>query len=347
MDEAPLFRPEGHCLPTKNDIAFFDRQFRFNRRDSAVVEEMYSIASEWLLQEGYECPVKSADSVAPLTAKLDPLDVLQLEVRLPPLPAVLIKLQKALSNDNVSTKEISKIIAQDPGLTAWLLKLVNSPYYGFSTKVSTISRAVTLAGIRQIQTLAISGTLNSLSVLLPKGLIDMNRFWRHSIAVGITAQELWRISGKSDGEQLFVCGILHDCGYLALAYAAPNAMRIVNKSLTLHAEPGSLAEQKIIGFDHARLGGMLLHRWNMPLPLVSAVLRHHQVEDPARYPEAATIHIADALVTALGISMRVGAPVPPVSEAAWEVLNLTPHALRETIGALRTKLDAICAAITP
>ena len=331
--------------PTEDDLAFFDYQFRFNKRGRPVVEAMYSVASEWLMQEGYERPTIWSAEWVHTTAKVDPLDILQFEVRLPPLPAVMVELQEVLQGDDISAKDVSRVIAQDPGLTAWLLKLVNSPYYGFNSKVSTISRAVALAGTRQIQALAIGGTLNTLAVLLPKGLINMDRFWRHSVAVGIAAQELWRIAGKSDVEQLFVSGILHDCGHLALAYAAPNALTAINKSQTANPQPDYLTERKLLEFDHARLGGMLLHRWNMPLSLISAVLRHHQVEDPARYPEAAIVHVADALVTALGISIRAFSPVPPLSMEAWNALKLKPEALKETADILRSKLGDICAAI--
>ncbi|MCC8194701.1 MAG: HDOD domain-containing protein [Deltaproteobacteria bacterium] len=331
--------------PTENDIAFFDHRFRFTERGNPVVETLYALASEWLLREGYERPRASAPGEAALVAKLDPLDVVQLEVRLPPLPAVMLELQNVLQRRNFSADDVSRVIAKDPGLTAWLLKLVNSPYYGFSARISTISRAVALVGTRQIQTLATGGALNSLAVLLPKGLINMKLFWRHSVAVGIAAQELWRLSGRSDGEQLFVSGILHDCGHLALAYAAPNVMTAINKNHTGESEPNYLLERKLIDFDHARLGGMLLHRWNMPLPLVIAVLRHHQVEEPTRYPEAAAVHIADAMVTAFGITTRPYPPLPPISMEAWNVLGLAPASLGEASNFLRTKLDDICTAL--
>ena len=234
MEAATPARSERRSQPSENDIAFFDHQFRFTERGNPIVEALYTVASESLLGTHEKRPTKIAVGKAPAVTKLDPLDVVQLEVRLPPLPAVMLELQRVLQRRNFSAEDISRVIAKDPGLTAWLLKLVNSPYYGFAAKVSTISRAVALVGTRQIQTLATGGALNSLAVLLPKGLINMERFWRHSVAVGIAAQEIWRLSGRSDGEQLFVSGILHDCGHLALAYAAPNVL-IDRKSTRLNS----------------------------------------------------------------------------------------------------------------
>ncbi|MDR3073199.1 MAG: HDOD domain-containing protein [Deltaproteobacteria bacterium] len=335
---------DGLLQPTEQDAAFFDHRFRFTERGNPAVETLYSLAEQWLLQRGYTPPAAPSGPIAPPPA-LDPLDIVQIEVRLPPLPAVMLELQNILQHRNVSADRIAAVIAKDPGLTVWLLKLVNSPYYGFAAKISTISRAVALVGTRQIQTLAVGGALNSLAVLLPKGILDMERFWRHSVAVGIAAQELWTISGRRDGEQIFVSGILHDCGQLALAYAAPQVAAALNKSYSSESGPIHIEENTLLNFDHARLGGMLLHRWNMPLSLVVAVLRHHQTEGPGRYPEAAAIHIADILITALGITERPFPAVPPLSTEAWEALGLAPHNLIQTAETLRAKLDDICSAL--
>ena len=344
MESAEPAQVEAPPQPTEKDTAVFAHRFRFTERGNPVVETLYELAQQWLLETGYTEPDPACPPQTPIPP-LDPLDVVQLEVRLPPLPAVMLELQNVLQRRNFSADNVAAVIAKDPGLTAWLLKLVNSPYYGFSAKVSTISRAVALVGTRQIQTLAIGGALNSLAVLLPKGLLDMELFWRHSVAVGVVAQEIWKLSGRSESEQLFVSGILHDAGKLALAYAAPQIMSIMNKHYGRDAEPSYMLEKRLLDFDHARLGGMLLHRWNMPLPLVIAVLRHHNVDEPVRYPEAAAVHVADILVTALNISDRNLPPVPPLSMDAWNVLGLPPTALNVVAETLRAKLDDICSAL--
>ena len=331
-------------LSPEESAAFLEHQIRFAGRGLPVVDAMYALAQEWQAQHEVVLPARKATQDVSM-APLDPVDIVQLEVRLPPLPAIMLELQEVIHRRNSSAGQIAEVIGKDPGLAAWLLKLVNSPYYGFSAKVSTISRAVALVGTRQIQALSMGGALNSLAVLLPKDLLDMEQFWRHSIAAGIAAQEIWKLSGRADSEQIFVSGLLHDCGKLALAYAAPKVTTFLQNSFDYNAEPHYEVERKLIGFDHARLGGMLLHRWNMPLSLVMAVLNHHQVEDPVRYPEAAVVHIADALVTALHIATGVTAPVPPVSAAAWNVLGLAPAKLNLVAEMLQDKLDTICSAI--
>ncbi len=331
-------------LSADESAVFFEHRFRFAGRGLPAVDAMYSLAEEWLAQIKIALPSRKPAHAVPVKP-LDPVDIVQLEVRLPPLPAVMLELQEVIHRRNASADQIAEVIGKDPGLAAWLLKLVNSPYYGFSAKISTISRAVALVGTRQIQALAMGGALNSLAVLLPKGLLDMEQFWRHSVAVGIAAQELWKLAGRAESEQLFVSGLLHDCGKLALAYTAPKVSAVLHEALDYNAKPSYMMEKERIGFDHARLGGMLLHRWNMPLPLVMAVLRHHQVEDPVRYPEAAAVHVADMLVTALNITADIANPVPPLSAEAWDVLGLTPPKLHFVAEILRVKLDNICTAL--
>ena len=342
---AQSIREGSPSEPTAVDTAYLDHRFRFTERGNPVVEALYALASEKLLQENTEPRNLSRKSDKAPLAPIDPVDIVQLEVRLPPLPATLAELQEVLHRRNFSTDNVAAVIAKDPGLAAWLLKLVNSPYYGFSAKVATISRAVALVGTRQIQTLAVGGALNSLASLIPKGLLPMEQFWRHSIATGIIAQELWRLSGRKEPEQLFVSGLLHDCGRLALAYATPSILKSFNARFDYGAGPCFVAEKEMLGFDHARLGGMLLHRWNMPLPLVISVLRHHEVEDSARYPEAAAVHVADAMASALGIGEHLNAPAFAIYEGTWDTLGLQPEALAEVASVLYAKFDDLCLAL--
>ncbi|MDL2272036.1 HDOD domain-containing protein [Desulfovibrio sp. OttesenSCG-928-I05] len=346
-----------HQLSPEESAVFFEHRFRFAGRGHPAVEAMFDLAMEWIPAQNVTVPavtavpdpsapaVPSALSAAALPPAPDPVDIVQMEVRLPPMPAVLLELQEIIHRPDVSATAIADVIAKDPGLAAWLLKLVNSPYYGFSAKVATISRAVTLVGTRQIQILSMGGALNSLAVLLPKGLMDMDRFWQHSMATGIAAQEIWRLTGRAEGEQLFVAGLLHDCGKLAMVYAAPKISQFLRSSPNFSSKPSYLAEKEYLGFDHARLGGMLMHRWNMPLPLVIAILRHHDVEDPGRYPEAACVHVANILVTALGLTLDEGTPVPTLNHAAWDVLGLAPQKLAFVAGTLRTRLESLLSTV--
>ena len=223
---------------------------------------------------------------------------------------------------DASDAGVGVVLAEDPGLAAWLLKLVNSPFFGFSVKVDTVTRAVALLGVDQIKTLAIGGMLQNLMVRMPSGILNLDDFWRHSIATALAAQTIWKVMGREESERLFVAGLLHDCGLLALAYTAPDVAKSLFAACRASNKPRYLVEQELVSFDHARLGGMLLHRWNMPLSLVMSVLRHHQVESPERYTEAAVVHLADIVAFAVA-GVTEDDLVPPLDPAVWNVLNLS------------------------
>ncbi len=328
------------------ELEQLEQRFRFAGRGNGPVDTLCGIAQERLLAAPYAVPQKGAKppKVEPFdfpVTPLDPVSIVQMEVKLPPLPSVLAELQEATSSRNSSAGRVAEIISKDPGLTAWVLKLVNSPFFGFSVKVDTVSRAVTLLGMQQIQTLAMGGMLNNLAVRIPADILNLDAFWRHSLATGIAAQAIWKLLGRSESERLFVAGLLHDCGVLALAYASPKTFRSLRARQLVSDAPNHVLEKDLLNFDHARLGGMLLHRWNMPLPLVMAVLRHHDVESPQRYPEAAAVHLADIIAFALVEAPGENNLVPPLSMTSWDSLGLPPNKLNFVAEVLFTKLDEL------
>lgn len=274
--------------------------------------------------------------------QMDPVNILQMEVKLPPVPTILGELQEVTSDDNASTLAVSEVLSRDPSLTAWILKLVNSPFYGFSIKIDTVTRAVTLLGMQQIKTLAMGGMMQELTARIAPGVMDMNSFWRHSLAVGLIAKHLWEAMGRESSERLMVGGLLHDCGLLALAFAMSRTFKALGAYVLQADKPRHLVEREVLSFDHARLGGMLLHRWNMPLPLVMCALRHHEVEDPKRYPEAAVVHVADIASLA---ALNGRTVIPALDPVVWDSLNITSKTLCSAVDGMLSKLEDICTAM--
>ncbi|MDR2825972.1 MAG: HDOD domain-containing protein [Deltaproteobacteria bacterium] len=333
--------------PNKKDLEILQKRFALVDLNDPVYKTLFSFVSEQLPREGthkfYHRKSSSVENQEHL-APLDPINIVQMDVKLPTMPTVLGELQAVTNNEFASASTVGEVIAKDPSLTAWVLKLVNSPFFGFSVKVDTVTRAVALLGVEQIKTLAISGMLQNLVVRMPKGIINLDDFWRHSIATSIAAQSIWKLMGKDDSERLFVAGLLHDCGILALAYTAPDIAKSLGVSCRSSSKQRYIIEQERISFDHARLGGMLLHRWNMPLPLVMAVLRHHQVESPERYPEAAVVHLADIIAFAVaGVSAED--VVPPIDPAVWKSLQLDQSKINLVADSILEKLNDLCSAL--
>lgn len=330
-------------LPNARELAMLRKRFGVSDLSHPCMATLFNYVMELLPREGDNTPyhrwskLTTSEEVIPL----DPISLVQMEVRLPPLPAVLGELQEVANKPFASSSTVAAVVVKDISLTAWLLKLVNSPFFGFSIKVDTVTRAVTLLGIEQFKTLAMGSMVNSLMEKLPDGIIDGEEFWRHSIATALAAQSIWKTLKKDESERLFVAGLLHDCGVLALAYAAPKTFSAVNQAILTDPRPRHVLEQELLEFDHARLGGMLLHRWNMPLPLVMSVLRHHQVEAPQRYLEASVIHLADIIAFAIA-GRREDEIIPALDPLVWDTLKLTPANLNFIADATLKKLGDMC-----
>jgi putative nucleotidyltransferase with HDIG domain len=270
---------------------------------------------------------------------LDPLDILRQEHQLPALPQVFLELQQAINAKNTSADDLAAIISQDPSLTAFLLRMVNSAFYSLPMQIDTISRAVTVVGVNQLSTLAVGTSVMNLFKDIPAEVLDMEQFWKHSIACGLIARRLCRITGKGDPERAFVAGLLHDIGQLILLQAEPERAAAVliharSKDVLLFVE-----EKALLGFDHATLGGMLLRKWNFPFVLVSSVLEHHHPKEKQKADEPALVHCAEMIATSLGIGSSGEYFVQPPDRVIWDSMGLTADRVSEMIEDLDEELE--------
>ncbi|MDR2503737.1 MAG: HDOD domain-containing protein [Deltaproteobacteria bacterium] len=330
-------------LPNAKDLDVLRVRFCATDLSHPGIASLFNYVLQKLPAEGQKAHHHNSKVTPPSEIiPLDPINIVQMEVRLPPLPAVLGELQEVTNKPYASASDVGAVVGKDPSLTAWLLKLVNSPFFGFSNKVDTVTRGIALLGIEQFKTMAMSSMIHSLSNQVPPNIIDLDAFWRHSVGTGLAAQAIWKMLGRDEPERLFVSGLLHDCGILALAYAAPKTFVALEQAVrSAGAKHRHQVEQELLSFDHARLGGMLLHRWNMPLSLVMSVLRHHQVESPDRYTEAAVVHLADVVSRAVAGDTDQDI-VPPLEPEVWKFLGLKGANLVFVADAMLERLNELC-----
>lgn len=270
---------------------------------------------------------------------LDPLDILRHDHQLPALPQVFLELQQAIGSRSTSADDLAEIISQDPGLTAFLLRMVNSAFYSLPMQIDTISRAVTVVGVNQLSTLAVGTSVMSLFKDVPADVIDMEQFWKHSICCGLIARRLCRMTGKGDPERAFVSGLLHDIGQLILLQVEPERATAVHAHARAKDEVLFVAERALLGFDHATLGGMLLRKWNFPYVLVSAVLEHHQPKPGHKEAEPLLVHCAETIATGLGVGSSGEFFVQPPSPEGWASMNFTPERMDEMVADLDEELE--------
>lgn len=255
--------------------------------------------------------------------KVTPHDLVSGVVRLVSLPEVCIRVNEMLEDPKINANDIGKVISQDTGLTARLLKIVNSAFYGFPSRVETVSRAVTVIGLRELRGLVLAASAVEAFSKIPNDVLNMVKFWRHSVYCGVVAKILAQRCNVLHSERLFVAGLLHDIGKLIISHRLPNEAREI---LRLQKETGLTdveMERQVLGFDHAMVGGELLKVWQMPKTLMSAVRFHH---DPQESDDAlidvSLVHIANGLtfIAEQGLDAEIGSH--DIGLYAWQTTGL-------------------------
>ncbi|MDD2274039.1 MAG: HDOD domain-containing protein [Desulfuromonadaceae bacterium] len=244
------------------------------------------------------------------------------------LPLFYERLNETINHPRSSIDDISRIITEDQGLTARLLRLANSPMFGCYAKVDSITKAVTIIGTQQLRDLALAASVMGVFKGIPEELLNMTSFWRHCIACGIIARSLAVYMRESNVERLFVAGMLHDVGQVVLAAARPE---VVRELLEEHRDTGRLyldLERERLGFDHAELGGALLKKWKIPSSIGEPVAFHHRPSSAEQFRlETALVHFSDIICQAMEFGQGAEWGVPPLDEPAWDRLGLSPHVL--------------------
>ena len=239
------------------------------------------------------------------------------------LPSIFLRLDNAINDPRSSVTDIGNIVSEDQGLTVRMLKLANSPLYGFPAKIETISKAVLILGTKQIRDLTLGTSIIRVFEGLPENFITMETFWRHSIACGVIARIIAGYRREPNVETFFTAGILHDIGRLIMYTKMPAECRNIFSQTAKQPQLLFEVERESLGFNHTDVGGLLLKEWKLPQNLTEAVAYHHSPDKALQYPVvAATIHIADILAHAMQLGSSGEKYVPRLSEEAWAKLSL-------------------------
>ena len=216
-------------------------------------------------------------------------------------PDVCVKINELVADDRASTEDIAAVVIRDPSLTVKVLKLANSSFYGLPSKVDTVSRAVSILGIRELQKI-----VNALCAVqsfskLSSAVTNMNAFWRHAVYTGLTAQTLARHAHVLHPERLFVAGVLHDIGTLVINKRFPEIAEAVIREANGNEDELYRLEQAKLGFDHAYLAGLMLAHWRLPEALVDAISWHHTPHRARSAPiDAAILKVSDIIANFSG-----------------------------------------------
>jgi HD-like signal output (HDOD) protein len=264
------------------------------------------------------------------------------QVQLLSFPDIYFRIVKVLESPSSSSRKLAEVVSTDASLAARLLRLVNSPFYGFPSKIDSIARAITLIGANELVTLALGISVMRVFSGVPSGGFNMRRFWEHSILCGLFSR---LIAGHKMGlseERLFVGGLLHDLGELLMLSRHPRTMCRTMVYAHEQQVPLYQAEKAVFGFDHAGAGSLLLNRWNLPDGLVRMVGYHH-LPDRVRAPlEASVVHVADIMSFLFRIEdVPAGMVLSGLNGAAINKLGLAPSAVQTMMAQAGRQFEAI------
>ena len=260
-------------------------------------------------------------------------DLLKGVVSVASLPGVYLRLSSVVSDPRSSAADVGRVIAEDPGLTARLLKLVNSAMYGFPSKIETVSHAISIVGTAQLQDLALATSVIRLFASMPEELVTMESFWRHSVACGVAARALASRRREVNVERFFVAGLLHDIGRPIMYMQVPAEARAAVTRSRETGEPLYVVEHALLGFDHSHVGSALLDQWKLPPSLREAVAQHHFPDRASRFPvETAVVHVADLIANALRFGSSGEPGIPPLHQKSWETIGVPAAVLADVIG---------------
>lgn len=217
-------------------------------------------------------------------------------IQLPALPAIATEVVDMVDNPRTSASQLGKVISTDQALTAKVLKIANSPFYGFPKKISTIDFAIIVLGFDALKEIVISISLVSALQKKTDSFFDVKKFWDHSIMTGVIARRLARDLGYRITGEVFVGALLHDMGISVLhRYFNPEYKRIIG--IIRDTDLSYLeAEESVMGVTHADIGGWLAERWNLPDHLTQSIALHHTPDAPSNNPDlVAIIHCADVM----------------------------------------------------
>ncbi len=248
------------------------------------------------------------------------------------LPDVFIRINQLVNDPNSNIADIAKAASQDPSFTVRLLRVANSSFYGFSSTIDTVPKAVSIIGTSQIRSLALATSVASSFDGLPNTLVSMEHFWRHSLYCALIARTLAKRVRKCDPDALFTAALLHDIGELVIFNRLPEQAKAALLLVLDSADelPVHLAERQTIGFDHAQVGGELARQWKLPPLLEECIEFHHDVSPDLRFPrEVAIVHIANVLALMAEIDTLDVDDVTPIDPRAWEICGLHPEEIME------------------
>jgi len=266
---------------------------------------------------------------------------------LPTLPQVATRLMGMINNPLTSASDVAFVVGQDLSLSAKVLRLANSAFYGIPRSITNIHNAIVILGLKVINTMVLSITVFDMfpEERTNNPLFDRKAFWLHSLSCGLIAKFLAPRIKKVvlfDPEEAFCAGLLHDIGKVVMEqYLHEDFHRALNhgtvKKLTMFD-----AENELLGYSHTDIAEYLTETWNLPTEIRQTLIYHHTPqESPQCYDIVALCHIADWLCYETGIIIKEGFTPPTLDKQTIERLKLLPDDIEQIKELIPAEIEKI------
>lgn len=258
-------------------------------------------------------------------AELPTASALASQVRsIPTLPAVLTVLSRRMEDPNTSSEDLAQVIVQDQAIASKVLKLVNSPFYGFSGRIQSISQGIVILGFNAVKNLVLStSVIDAFRGAASGELFRMETLWVHSASVASAAKLLAEKNKICDPEDAFVAGLLHDIGKVLLWSSEPRLFEACLQLVASKRVPLAEVESRTLGFQDQELAAILAEKWKFPEPLVVGLRWRGAPSRAGKWQGlASAIHCANILCTAMDTPAHPGSVVTPPDAAAWKLCGL-------------------------
>ncbi|MCP4721983.1 MAG: HDOD domain-containing protein [Desulfobacteraceae bacterium] len=264
------------------------------------------------------------------TKKQEHLKIIQAYlVNMPSLSTTVTKVLSVCNSPATSANDLNKVVSLDPVLTGNVLKLINSAYYSVRDQVTSLTQAIIMLGLNTIRNLALStAVLGAAGNKTTKRNDDMDKFWAHCICTGVTAKAIALEIGvpKSECEEYFVAGLLHDLGKLPLIHCFPNEYQKITAFADQKKTPLIVVEKAIFDITHEETGKLIAQKWELQGAIHQSICFHHHPQEATEDSQRIVFSIALADIfgnRVLDKQTRDEMPDNPIVINALEKLNLT------------------------
>lgn len=246
---------------------------------------------------------------------------------LPTIPAAAIKVMRETQSSKASAATVARILVTDQALSAKVLRLANSAFYGLSRKITDLGEAVVVLGMKSVKNLAlVAGTYPWMQRPLTGYCLGPEEMWRHAFGTAVASQLVARATRKASEDVAFTAGLLHDLGKVALSVWLENKMGAILLYAGREGISYDEAERRVLGYDHCQVGYHLATNWNLPEEICACNLYHHKPSNATEFQELVDcVHVGDYICSSMGYGLGGDGLLYRFDEESLVRLNIKPE----------------------